>query len=38
MKITEEERKAIDRVRIGKLAKNLISSILERDLISENVK
>ena len=36
MKITEEEKQAIDKVKIGKLVKNLMTLILEKDLISEN--
>jgi hypothetical protein len=36
MEITEKDKKELDILKIGKLVKNLMSIILEKDLISEN--
>ena len=36
MKIKEEEKKEIDKVKIGKLVRNLMILILEKDLITKN--
>jgi len=36
MEISESEKKELDKLKIGKLVKNTMSIILEKDLISEN--
>ena len=36
MDISESEKKGLDKLKIGKLVKNTMSIILEKDLISEN--